>query len=235
MYKKKEQKSSSSAGAPLWMTTYGDMVTLLLTFFVLLFTFSEVKKEKLEAVAASLRGALGGMPSVLHRGRTPDDTGYSVADPIPKEYQEIQEAIDKLVAEGGFMDQVEIFMEERGMILSFKEKLFFNIGSADIKPEAQELLLKVGKVLSLDAHFIRVEGHTCDLPIRTSKFPSNWELSTTRATNVARFFIDRAGIDPRRMGATGYAEFRPRVPNLSEENRMLNRRVDILLLWSKSI
>lgn len=230
----RERKEWTPAkGSPLWMTTYSDMVTLLLTFFVLLFTFSEIKQEKLEAIASSLRGALGGFPSVLDRGKTPEDESFNVSDPIPREFQAIHRSIQELLKNEGYTDQVEIFMEERGMILSFKERLFFDIGSAELKPEAGDLLIKVGKALSLDDHLLRIEGHTCDLPIRNAKFPSNWELSTGRATTVTRFLIEKAGLDPRRLGAAGYAEFKPRVPNTSEENRMKNRRVDILLLSIK--
>lgn len=230
MFKKKPKERPP--GAPAWMTTYSDLVTQLLCFFVMLFALSSISESKYEQIAASLRAALSGSPSVLSGGLNPmgDPLPFEISPNINEEFREVYEEIEAMLAEEGVGVAVEIYSEERGMVISFKEKIFFNIGSAELLPEARNLLLRVGKILAADDHDIRVEGHTCDLPIRTASFPSNWELSTSRATNVTRFLIDEAGIDPRRLGATGYAEFRPIAPNNSEENRVRNRRVDILLL-----
>jgi len=230
MFKKKPKEQPP--GAPLWMTTYSDLVTQLLCFFVMLFALSSISETKYEQIAASLRAALSGSPSVLSGGISPlgDPLPFEISSHISEEFQEVYEEIEAMLAEEGVGVAVEIYSEERGMVISFKEKIFFNIGSAELLPEARNLLLRVGKILVADDHDIRVEGHTCDLPIRNASFPSNWELSTSRATNVTRFLIDEAGIDPGRLGATGYAEFRPIAPNNSEENRVRNRRVDILLL-----
>ena len=230
MYKKK--KKEQPAGAPAWMTTFSDLVTNLLTFFVLLFAFSSVNTAKYDQVAASLRSAFSGSPGVLLGGphAIGEQMPFEISSPINIEFQEVYQEIEAMLAEEGVGTAVEIFEEERGLIISFKEKIFFDIGSAQLRPEARNLLRRVGRVLAVDDHDIRVEGHTCDLPIRSTSFPSNWELSTSRATNVTRFLIDEVGIDPGRLGATGYAEFRPIAANDSEENRVRNRRVDILLL-----
>lgn len=230
-FQKKEEEQQK--GSPLWMTTYGDMVTLLLTFFVMLFAFSEIDKAKYDQIAESLRGALKGMPSVLESGRLPREEALLVMDPIATvtpEFEGLYESLNELLGDEEVAGATDIYMDERGLVVSFKEKLFFDIGSAEIKPAARDLLRRVGQVLARGENQIRVEGHTCDLPIRTERFPSNWELSVGRATNVTRFLIDEAGISPKRMAATGYAEFRPMVPNTSEENRTKNRRVDIVLL-----
>jgi chemotaxis protein MotB len=211
------------------MTTYGDMVTLLLTFFVMLFAFSEIDKAKYDQIAESLRGALKGMPSVLERPAGE----ISVLEPSPMitpEFEGLYESLNELLDDEEVAGATDIYMDERGLVVSFKEKLFFDIGSAEIKPAARDLLRRVGQILARGENQIRVEGHTCDLPIRTERFPSNWELSVGRATNVTRFLIDEAGVPPNRLAATGYAEFRPMVPNTSEENRAKNRRVDIVLL-----
>ncbi|HEY8344819.1 MAG TPA: flagellar motor protein MotB [Bacillota bacterium] len=229
---RKKREESNTYATPLWMTTYSDMVTLLLCFFVLLFSFSHIEQEKYEAVAESLRMAFSGLPNILSGGKTLDGARVSVADPIPQEFRHVRDQIQELLVREGLTGQAEIYMEERGMVVSFKEGLLFAIGSADLKTEAKKLLQEVGRILARDKHFIRVEGHTCDLPIRNAKYPSNWELSTSRATNVTRHLIEQVGLDPRRLAATGYAEFRPRVPNTSEENRVKNRRVDLLLLFS---
>ncbi|HHW12402.1 MAG TPA: flagellar motor protein MotB [Firmicutes bacterium] len=230
MYKKKPK--AQPRGAPAWMTTYSDLVTNLLTFFVLLFAFSNVNADKYEQVAASLKSVFSGSPGIIHGGKYPlgEQMPFEISMPVSAEFQEVYREIEAMLAEEGVGASVEIFQEERGLIISFKEKIFFDIGSAQLRPEARSLLSRVGRVLVADDHDIRVEGHTCDLPIRSATFPSNWELSTTRATNVTRFLIEEVGIEPSRLGATGYAEFRPIAPNDSEENRVRNRRVDLLLL-----
>lgn len=230
MYKKKQKETPP--GAPAWMTTFSDLTTLLLCFFVLLFSFSSVSEDKYTQVAASLKSVFSGSPDLLYGGAHPlgEQLPFEISSPINLEFEEVYQEIEAMLAEEGVGASVEIYEEERGLIISFKEKIFFNIGSAELRPEARNLLLRVGRVLAVDQHDIRVEGHTCDLPIRSAAFPSNWELSTSRATNVTRFLIEKAGISPDRLGATGYAEFRPIVENNTEENRMRNRRVDILLL-----
>ncbi|NLY88915.1 MAG: flagellar motor protein MotB [Firmicutes bacterium] len=226
-WQKKEEEQQR--GSPLWMTTYSDMVTLLLTFFVMLFAFADIDKAKYEQIAESLRGALKGMPSILE---TPQ-RDFSVLEPIPMvtpEFESLYESFHELLGDEELAGATDIYMDERGLVVSFKEKLFFDIGSIEIKPAARVLLRRVGEILSRGKNQIRVEGHTCDLPIRSQRFPSNWELSVGRATNVTRFLIEEAGIAPGRLAATGYAEFRPVAPNDSEENRAKNRRVDIVLL-----
>ena len=230
MYKKKPKEQPP--GAPLWMTTFSDLTTLLMCFFVLLFALSTVSTEKYEQVAVSLKSVFSGSPGIMYGGVNPlgEEMPFDLSSPINIEFQDVYSEIEAMLAEEGVGVAVEIFQEERGLIISFKEKIFFDIGSAQLRPEARNLLSRVGRVLAADDHDIRVEGHTCDLPIQSKTFPSNWELSTSRATNVTRFLIEEVGINPGRLGATGYAEFRPIAVNDSEENRVRNRRVDILLL-----
>lgn|SRR5690554_3508995 len=234
---RKQREEEQPRGSPGWMTTYSDMVTLLLTFFVMLFAFSEIDKAKYDQIALSLRGALGGLPSVLESGMSPQEEAFSVLDPVAvvsPEFESLYESLQGLLEDEELAGVTDIYMEERGLVVSFKEKFFFDIGSIEIKPAARNLLRRMGEVLARGRNQIRVEGHTCDLPIRNERFPSNWELSVGRATNVTRFLIEEAGIAPGRLAATGYAEFRPVVPNDSEENRAQNRRVDILLLSMES-
>jgi len=235
MYKKKPK--AQPPGAPAWMTTYSDLVTQLLCFFVMMFALSTISETKYQQIATSLKSALRGSPSVLLGGDHifGEELPFDPATHVSGEFYDVYEEILEKLEEEGVGTAVEIYAEERGLIISFKEKIFFKIGSAELLPEARNILRKVGEVLAADDHEIRVEGHTCDLPIRTAAFPTNWELSTARATNVTRFLIDVVGISPGRLGAAGYAEFRPIAPNTSEENRARNRRVDILLLSSNKL
>ena len=121
---------------------------------------------------------------------------------------------------------------ERGVVIHFTDRVLFDLGKAELKPEAKEVLQLVAQELKAWPNHIRVEGHTDNLPIRTAPYPSNWELSTARATEVLRYLIDVGGLAPERMSAAGYGEYRPIAPNDSEEGRAKNRRVDIVLLRS---
>lgn len=220
-------------GAPLWCLTYGDMVTNVLIFFVLLFAFSEIDKSKYLQIANSLRGALGGKQGVLMSGSAvmQDAGGEQTPSVITEEFSETMTKLEEDISKNGqSLSGIEIYQDERGLVISFKEKLFFDIGKAYLRPVAQDVLSQVGDTLRDDQHRIRVEGHTCDLPIRTSAFPSNWELSAARATNVARFLIEQEAIPAERMSVAGYAQYRPIVENVNEANRARNRRVDIVLL-----
>jgi chemotaxis protein MotB len=120
-------------------------------------------------------------------------------------------------------------MDERGLVLRFQDSVLFEKSKADILSQTLGALKEIAKILKTTDNPIRIEGHTDDLPINTVKYPSNWELSTTRATNVLRFLIQE-GLPGNRLSAVGYGEFRPLVPNDSEENRKKNRRVDLVLI-----
>lgn len=175
-----------------------------------------------------MRGALGGNVGVLNHGVTVDPSSehtYMSSAAIRNVYAQLQTLLDK-----GMEGKVELTMDERGIVISFKERMFFQIGSADILQEAYPLLSEVGVILKNQGFPLRIEGHTCDLPIRNVKYPSNWELSAIRAVNVARFLIERNQMDADLISTAAYGQYRPIVPNESEENRARNRRVDIIIL-----
>jgi chemotaxis protein MotB len=121
-------------------------------------------------------------------------------------------------------------MDSRGLIVSLGEVGFFDSGSDGIKPEGRTLLDTLATSLMTLDNQIRVEGHTDDVPIHTGRFPSNWELSTARATSVVSYLVLKFGLSPERLSAAGYAEFRPTASNDTEEGRARNRRVDILVM-----
>ena len=110
------------------------------------------------------------------------------------------------------------------------DRVLFDLGKADLRPDARRVLDALAGVLAELPNPVRVEGHTDDLPINNERFPSNWELSTARATTVVRYFIEHHGMDPRRFSAAGYGEYHPLVPNTSAANRQKNRRVDVVIM-----
>jgi chemotaxis protein MotB len=216
-------------GTPAWMVTYGDMVTLVLTFFVLIVAISSVDITKYKKAVNSLRGALGGNVGVLEQGTVLQNLGEVTGQTDIRQEQVIKK-LQQILNREALKDKVEINRNGRDLIVSFKERLFFAIGSAEIRNAALSILAQVGKVIGEQGLAIRVEGHTCDIPIRNSKFPSNWELSAIRAVNVSKYLIEKIGLPPQEVSVAGYGQYRPMVPNTSDEARARNRRVDIVLI-----
>lgn len=238
-FRKKKSDDGGVAGSPPWMTTYSDLMTQLLCLFVLLFAFSSIDAQKFRDVVMSLRGALG----VLTSGSSPLDLAELPAPAPPSQLQKKDDGTAGLVRamgrfrtylkDKGLTNDVQITLEERGLVVSFMDKVLFDLGEATLRPEAKTVLKDVAAVLKTLPNDIRIEGHTCDLPIHSAAFPSNWELSTARATSVLRYLVESLGMEPSRLSAMGYGEYHPKVPNDSEKHRALNRRVDMVILAEK--
>lgn len=236
----KRQEEEQEAGAPAWMTTYSDMVTLLLAFFVLLFTFSSIDVRKFENALLSMQGALG----ILQSGQTlSPEPPFEAPGQFQNEEMQIVRIVDieqieelerllrLALAEEGLEYAVIISIDERGLVVRFTDSVLFDTGRAELREEAMDILARVAEVLSDQPNHVRVEGHTDTVPITTLRFPSNWELSTARASMVVRHLIDRHEMDPERLSASGYGEHRPIADNESADGRQQNRRVDVLILY----
>ncbi|MBC7084086.1 MAG: chemotaxis protein MotB [Bacillota bacterium] len=236
---RRKRSDDGPSRSPPWITSYADMTQLLLTFFVLLFAFSSIDAIKFRQAVISLQGALGvltGGPQLLNPGEMPVPKPPTDLRPSGKsevELEGVKQEFQSFLKDQALADDVHLEITERGLVVSFMDKVLFDLGQADLRPEARRVLSEVAVILRKIPNDIRIEGHTCDLPIRTPKFPSNWELSTARACTVLRYFIEAAGLAPDRFTAMGYGEYRPKVPNTSEANRALNRRVDIVILKEK--
>jgi chemotaxis protein MotB len=211
------------------------MVTLLLAFFVLLFAFSNVDEGKFSSIISAFQNYLGVLTegqSILER---PSPLPFDYSDMGHRQLYELFEQMSDYIEQEG-LQGVELEIQERGLIIRFAEQVFFDLGQATLKPEALEILDNLADQLRELPNPLRVEGHTDDWPIRTSTFPSNWELSVHRATNVVRHLIEEDGFDPEKLSVAGYSEYRPIRPNDTAQNRALNRRVDIVILnidmWS---
>ncbi|TYP59921.1 chemotaxis protein MotB [Thermosediminibacter litoriperuensis] len=230
--------NDSPPGAPLWMTTYGDLITQILIFFVLLFALSNIDAKKFDMAMTSLQGSLG----ILDGGRTLTKKSFIegglVGENLPegreeRELRNLENTILEIIEENNFKG-IRVGMDERGLAIRFMEGALFDSGKAYLREDARQVLDKIAPILRQSRRPIRVEGHTDNVPIHTREFPSNWELSTTRAVNVVRYFIEKHNISPRIISAAGYGEYHPIAPNDSEKNRALNRRVDIIILNSSS-
>lgn len=233
------RKRRERKGSPAWMTTYADMVTLLLCFFVLLYSFSNLDVQKFRAIMSALQGSLGVLPG----GKTISPQ-QAIGSPMldlqetvlltQQEIEQIQslyQSFSDMIKSGELPGSVELHMESRGLVIRFADRLFFDLGQATLREDAKPVLDKVASVLKDLPNHIRVEGHTDNLPIRNQRFPSNWELSTARATTVIRYLIEEKGFSPQKLSAAGYSQYRPVADNGTESGRAKNRRVDIVVLW----
>ncbi|RKY53073.1 MAG: hypothetical protein DRP92_04290 [Candidatus Neomarinimicrobiota bacterium] len=229
---RKRKEDIEKPSSPHWMTTYSDMVTLLLTFFVLLVSFSTIDKVMFDRAMLSVRGALGVLRRNVSMLSSPTVPKESMLDQRRRAalYRNIN-AMKELAKAMGYEKDISVEMTTTGFLIRMGSRVLFDLGSADLKPEAYPILQLVGEVLKEDVAEVVVCGHTDNLPIRSGKYPSNWELSTARALSVVKYLINKVGVPPEILVAAGYSEYRPLVPNTSEENRQKNRRVEFLVTW----
>lgn len=227
----RDRKKQEDDGGGDWMTTYGDMMTLLLAFFVLLYSFSTLDANKFKMMIEGLQGKLG----VLKGGKTISsapmiDAGLNSQRSGTQQLSNLNTKVEQYIQDQGLEDDVETKITDKGLTVRFTGKVLFGLGEAEIKEDAKDILNNMAEFIKTVPNDVMVEGHTDDLPISNSQFPSNWELSTARATNVIRYFIENDNLDPTRLSAAGYSKYKPIVPNENWENRMKNRRVDIVIL-----
>lgn len=231
MARKKKKPDDINTNA--WMDTYADTITLLLTFFILLYSFSSTDNEKLKLIAAALKGEITGIPMKLEN--TPDISKQDIEQGIGEKspYEILVDQVQDIIDKTGLTDSIKIREEDAGVVLQLSESILFDLGKADLKPESTQILDIISGLIPSISNEIMVQGHTDNVPISSAKYESNWELSTARAVNVVKYFIETKGLDPTRFSATGYGEYQPLVDNTTLENRAINRRVDILIVQQK--
>ncbi|HHW48832.1 MAG TPA: flagellar motor protein MotB [Clostridiaceae bacterium] len=255
MARRKRNIDESDAPAE-WLLTYSDLVTLLLTFFVMLYSMSVLDKQKFRELAHSLRSTfLNVSVGQIHNSNRGEDI-FSITefDNATNEYElksnneqfeemseeELQELnetkmrnvkrqLEEAIEKHNLAEYVRVVDEKRSLILRFDSVVLFDLGKAEIRESGKEILKELGSILKELDNDITIEGHTDNLPINTFLFPSNWELSTKRATNVVIFLIENCGLKPEKLTAAGRGEFEPIAPNDSDENRQKNRRIDIVV------
>lgn len=242
-----------------WMVSYADFVTLLFAVFVTLYAMSQTDKKKVEEVIQSMQQSFGmvtaGAPSpkinvieskqmaivptikpsitVLPGPSRAGATGKGKGRAEEKDFRQIKSSIEAYLIKQGAQDKVSLNITRRGLIVSLKEAGFFNSGQAQIKASAYDLINTIAEVMTQYNNPLRIEGHTDNIPISTSQFPSNWELSAARATNGVKYLIKYFDVEPNKISSTGYGEFRPIADNSTAEGRARNRRVDIVMLSSE--
>ncbi len=237
-----------------WLVSYADFITLLFAVFVVLYAMGQSDKKKVEEVMQSIQASFGManaganaskinvltsksiniMPaikpelSIVPAGKTGRGQGKTRAE--EKDFRQIKASLEAYLVKQGAQNKVSLNITRRGLVVSLKEAGFFDSGQAHIKPEAYDLINTIAEAMTQYNNPLRVEGHTDNVPISNSQFPSNWELSTARAVNGLKYLIKHFDVDPNKISATGYAEFRPIADNATAEGRAKNRRVDLVML-----
>lgn len=226
-----------------WLISYADFVTLLFAFFVVMYSISSVNEGKYKVFSDSLSIAFSQQPKpssdipllsqeeqmlkalVDRRTARLGEQQRKIQEHMKKLAGNLNQVMAPMVKQG----QVNIVQTRRGVVLDISASALFRVGEAALQPGSIEVLKEVAAVLGKEEHAIEVEGHTDDIPIATAQFPSNWELSSARASSVVRMLIDN-GVPAKRLTAVGLASNQPLVPNNNPENRARNRRVTITIV-----
>jgi chemotaxis protein MotB len=254
--RRRESASEDEGGGANWMDTYGDLVTLLLCFFVLLFSFSSVDAKKWEALV----GAFSGSTAIAIPGLTPEQViekpisliARTAGDLIMKDpeggetpgegeyenrnaYQnwiELQKEINEFLTANQLSIQMIGDRDRYTVTLRVGSNIFFNSGDADLLEDAPPVLDKLAELLAENEDrfvMVTIEGHTDNVPINTERYPSNWELSSFRAVNTLHYIADKDLINPDKLSAIGYSEYHPAETNGTEAGKAANRRVDFVI------
>lgn len=237
-----------------WLITYADLITLLMIFFVVMYALSKLDQTKYAVFAQALQAEFRNADAILEAPSSSAFLPTSPVDEAPtprtgegpdsvppetkhrllqreRELQQMQAELEKTIRDHGLEGRVSVANVPRGIVLRLNDLVLFELGKADLRPEAHALLDELAQLFAQIRGTISVEGHTDNIPIGShSPFRDNWELSTARALSVVRYFTEVKRLDPRKFVAVGYGEYRPLVPNTSDQNRQKNRRVEIVIL-----
>ncbi|MCJ8501277.1 flagellar motor protein MotB [Desulfatitalea alkaliphila] len=230
-----EAKPKQEKGAAKWVVTFADLMSLLLCFFVLLLSFSEIDRQKYKQVAGSLLNAFGvqrkervmempkGMKIIakdfdqqIIETRIREDLGREIDDMLSTQLE-------------SFNDQVDLEVDENQILLRFMGESTFESGRDEIRDQLKPLLRDLARVLAKEPGDIVVSGHTDNVPIRGGRYPTNLRLSIARAAAVAEFMLSNSDMDPGRVSTMGFGEYRPIATNETGRGREKNRRVEIIL------
>ncbi len=226
---KRSEEKLETAGMMRWLLTYADMITLMLALFIILFAMSTISRVKVQEFARSISAGFNNPWSVNQppNGGANGEQAFESSSSIPA----IEKELEKYVKENRLEQQVRVHAEARGLVVTLlSDKSYYDSGSAVMRPQTLKILDQIAPILKRDkTDQIAVEGFTDNVPIATSAYPSNWELSALRAVGVARYLVEHDGIPGSRMSVAGYGQFHPRNPNDTDAQRQANRRVDIVL------
>lgn len=237
MSRKKKHAHHEEEAGEAWLLPYSDLMTLLLAVFIVLFAVSQIDAKKAQDMSERFSETMMDPKYVQSQnsGKPEGTQQESTAPPVTEEQrmEELKEELDEKLVEEHMTSSVSTKIDKRGLVISLNNAMFFEPGSAAIKKEYETTLIGISDLMGNIDNYIRVEGHTDNVPMNSEMYPSNWDLSVARATSVVRLFYGRSGVDPEKLIAVGYGEYRPIADNSTEEGRKKNRRIDIIVLNDK--
>ena len=231
---KKDYYSNSQEYINRWVLSYADFITMLLALFMVMYAMSQMdvnnaQKYLSKAFTKEKEQNLVQKPEEKLKQKL-----HNADKSIDKDSKDFEEIKQLIVSDKNLSNGLTLKQETRGLIIRLNDAVLFDPGSDIIKNNARATLDKLAIILNGIKNPVRIEGHTDNIPIKTSKFPSNWELSTARSINIVVYLMKNHQIDPKRLSAVGYGEYMPLTSNTTAENRAVNRRVDIVVLSSAS-
>jgi chemotaxis protein MotB len=256
----RRKRAASHANHERWLVSYADFITLLFAFFVVLYASSQVDKRKVGKLAMAIQVAFQEMgvfqasttevpidvaapmpfstvqaientDRTASLGRIASHPDGSLGTSIENgDLAQLQKELETALTAEIKRKEIAMRRDPDGLVISLREVGFFESGSAQMKATSQAAFDRIADMLCQRDYRLRIEGHTDNAPIHTAQFPSNWQLSTSRATEIVRLLIVRDGFGPDRLSAAGFAEYHPVATNLTAEGRGMNRRVDIVIL-----
>jgi len=229
----RQQKSGDDGGSSKggWEVVYSGFVLIMLCFFIMLSSFASIQQGKVMRFVKSFVDSVSILSGGLHF-----TAGKRVLPPSPdivdkeSELADVFGRLQHLIRKFELEKELDLEMTAKGIEMRFSARVLFQSGAADIRPEALPFLKKIGGIIRQTQFAVQIEGHTDNIPIHTPMYPSNWELSTSRAVKVLRYFVANDYVAPTKISAVGCGEFRPLVDNDGPAQRAKNRRVEILLI-----
>lgn len=248
MSKKNKHPHQEEEGGEAWLLPYSDLMTLLLAVFIVLFAVSQVDAGKAQQMSEEFSEQMMTESFVSSQAANKQSTQAAVSTSIQTKEEQLEKAIeqkelqnlkelkadiDAKLQQENMSASVTTSIDKRGLVISFNNAILFESGSAQIKEENEHALLEIADMINNLNNYIRIEGHTDNVPMHSEIYPSNWELSTARAVSVVQLFIKECNVPPEKLVAVGYGEYRPVADNSTAEGRTKNRRIDIIVLSEK--
>jgi len=255
---KKKKHAEEHENLERWLISYADFITLLFATFVVLYALSQLDLAKFKDLQVSLRKAFGAPNLIQGDAGILDNSGKSIMSEAGQQsqdafipplldqnqvkqeqsnFEDAKKALGELNKPPGVQKSLKVDINERGLKVNIIDSVIFTSGSAQIKKSSFPLLNQIGSTLKtkFPDSLIRIEGHTDNIPVKSSQYPSNWELSSARASSIVRYLIGNLGFDETKFAAVGYADSRPIASNSTEEGRIKNRRVEIVVLRKNTL
>ncbi len=246
---KEKMKLAEHVHRDRWLVSYADFITLMFAFFVVLYASSQTDQIKQKQIAQSIESAFqalglfpSSIPSAQNSGALADaqeaaapvnvilGDDLSASPQVQQDLRQLQAKLTGMLSNQVAQHVVALRLGRDGLTISLREAGFYDSGSAVPHASSKATLDRIAATLAAEPYDLRIEGHTDNVPIHTAQFDSNWELSTARATEMAKILIVEHGIAAGRLSAAGYAQYHPVASNDTAEGRGENRRVDIIVL-----